>query len=201
MSVTIRKMRPADKPQAEALWNGTSPYRPGDEPEVEAMYERALHARDAGDSRWKSLDAIKSDDLAPSCLENWVAVVPSETGGDRVVGTVQVARPTALSEMPTDHPLSRELRLRDDVAELRLMRVAEDMWRQGIGTQLTEAAIGWCRHHGIRTLVLNTTTPQKPAIGLYHKLGFREAARTFLDRYELVWLRVELCPTAVQKGM
>ena len=192
MTVTIRRMRPADEPQAEALWKGLSPYRPGDEPEVEAMYERALGARDAGDSRWKSLEAMTSDDLPPSCLENWVAVVPSGRGGDRVVGTVQVVSATSLSEMPADHPLSRELRLRDDVAELRLMRVAEDMWRQGIGTRLAGVAIGWCRRHGIRTLVLNTTTPQKPAVGLYHKLGFREVGRTFLGRYELVWYGVEL---------
>ena len=72
------------------------------------------------------------------------------------------------------------------------MRVAEDMWRQGIGSCLAEVAIDWCRSHGIRTLVFNTTSPQKPAIGLYHKLGFREAARTFIDRYELVWLRLDL---------
>ena len=156
------------------------------------MYDRALRARDGGDSKWKSLEAMESDDLQPSCLENWVAVAPSGSGEDRVVGTVQVVSPTALSEMPTDHPLSRELRLRDDVAELRLMRVAEDMWRQGIGIRLVEVAIDWSRHHGIRTLVLNTTTPQKPAISLYHKLRFREAVRTFIDRYELVWLRLEV---------
>ena len=72
------------------------------------------------------------------------------------------------------------------------MRVAEDMWRQSIGTQLAETALDWSHHHGVRTLVLNTTAPQKPAIGLYHKLGFDEVARTFLDRCELVWLRVEL---------
>ena len=192
MTVTILRMRPADQLQAEALWKGLSPYRPGDEPEVEAMYERALRSRDAGDSRWKSLEAMESDVLPPSRLENWVAVVPSGIGGDRVVGTVQVVSPTALSEMPADHPLSRELRLRDDVAELRLMRVAEDMWGQGIGTRLAEVVIDWCRNHGVRALILNTTTPQKPAIGLYHKLGFREVGRTFLDRYELVWLRVGL---------
>ena len=136
------------------------------------MYERALRARNTRDSRWKSLEAMESDDLPPSCMENWVAVVSSGRGEDRVVGTVQVVSPTVLSEMPTDHPLSRELRLRDDVAELRLMRVAEDMWRQGIGTRLTEVAINWCRDHGVSTLVLNTTTPQRPAIGLYTKLGF-----------------------------
>ena len=188
----IREMRPDDEPQAEALWKGMSPYRPGDEREVEAMYDRALRARDAGDSRRKSLEAMESDDLLPRCLENWVAVVPSGSAEDRVVGTVQVVSPTALSEMPTGHPLGKELRLRDDVAELRLMRVAEDMWRQSIGTQLAETALDWSHHHGVRTLVLNTTTPQKPAIGLYNKLGFSEANPTFLDRYELVWFRLEL---------
>ena len=40
--------------------------------------------------------------------------------------------------------------------------------------------------------VLNTTTPQRPAIALYKRLGFREAERTFLDKYELVWLRLDL---------
>lgn len=185
-------MQPCDKSQAEALWKGVGPYRPGDEADVDAMHQRALRAKDAGDSRWKSFDGLESDDLAPSGSVNWVAVVPSGNGENRVIGTVQVVSPTALSKMPVGHHLNRELRMRDDVAELRLMRVAEDMWGQGIGTQLTEAAIDWCRLHGIRALVLNTTTPQKPAIGLYNKLGFYEVDRIFLDRYELVWLRLDL---------
>ena len=139
-------MRPADQPQAEVLWKGLSPYRPGDEPEVEAMYERALRSRDAGDSRWKSLDAMRSDDLPPTRL--------GELGGRRAVrnrrGQGRRHGAGSQSHSPVrdayvDHPLSRELRLRDDVAELRLMRVAEDMWRQGIGTRLTEVAIDWCR--------------------------------------------------------
>ena len=185
-------MRPDDRPQAEALWKGLSPYRPGDEAEVEAMYERALRARDAGHANWKSIEAMGSDALARSRSTDWVAVAPPGRGEGRIVGTVQVVSPTALSEMPTGSPLSRDLRLRDDVAELRCMRVAEDMWRQGIGTQLAELVIDWCRLHGIRTLVLNTTSPQKPAIGLYTKLGFCEMDRTFLGRYELVWFRLDL---------
>ena len=86
----------------------------------------------------------------------------------------------------------RAKRARDDVAELKRLRVADDVWRRGVGTRLTQAVIGWCRAHGFRTLVLNTTTPQKPAIALYKKLGFREAERTFLGKYELVWLRLDL---------
>ena len=188
----VRAMRPDDRPQAEALWKGLSPYRPGDEAEVEAMYERALRARDARDTNWKSIEAMESDALARSCSTDWVAVAVPRVGEGRIVGTIQVASPTALSEMPTDSPLSRDLRLRDDVAQLRSMRVAGDMWGQGIGTQLAEVVIDWCRLHGIRTLVLNTTTPQKPAIGLYNKLGFYEMGRTFLDSYELVWFRLDL---------
>lgn len=190
--ITVRAMRPDDRPQAEALWKGLSPYRPGDEAEVEAMYKRALSARDAGDTNWKSIEAMESDALAQGRSASWVATMPPGSGAGRIVGTVQVVSPTALSEMPADSPLSRGLRLRDDVAELRCMRVAEDMWGQGIGTHLAERVIDWCRLHGIRTLVLNTTTPQKPAIGLYNKLGFCEMDRTFLDGYELVWFRLDL---------
>ena len=185
-------MQPGDKHQAEALWKGVGPYRLGDEAEVEAMHQRALRARDAGDNRWKSFEGLESDDLGLERPVNWMAVVSSGSREERIIGTVQVVSPTALSKMPAGHHLNRELRMRDDVAELRLMRVAEDMWGQGIGTRLTEAAIDWCRLHGIRALVLNTTTPQKPAIGLYNKLGFYEVDRTFLDRYELVWLRLDL---------
>ena len=111
MSVMIRKMRPADRPQAEALWKGLCPYRPGDEVEVEAMYERALRTRDAGDSRWKSLEAMESDVLPPSCPENWVAVVSSGSGEDRVVARYRSSAPQPCPRCPIDHPLSRELRL------------------------------------------------------------------------------------------
>ena len=184
-------MRPSDEPQAEALWKRMSPYRPGDEAEVEAMYERANRARDTGDRRWKALGTSAPDDIIQDASASWVAAVPSESE-DRIVGTVQVIGPTTLAEMPPDLPLGREWRLRNDVAELKRLRVADDMWRRGVGRRLTQAVINWCRVHGFRTLVLNTTTPQKPAIALYKRLGFREADRTYLDKYELVWLRLDL---------
>ena len=191
-TVRIRRMRPGDEPQAEALWKGMSPYRPGDESAVEAMYARADRARATGDKRWKGLDAPATDEVVQDLSASWVAAVPSDRGEDRVVGTVQVVGPTALSQMPLDLPLSRAWRLREHVAELRRLRVAQDMWRRGLGTRLTRAVIDWCRVHRFSTLVLNTTTPQKPAIDLYRKLGFREAGCTFLDKYELVWLRLKI---------
>ena len=106
--VRIRAMRPADEPEAEALWRGMSPYRPGDEAEVEAMYERAKHARDAGDSRWKALGTSAPDDVIQDVSASWVAAVPSESGEERIAGTAQVIGPTTLAEMPPDLQLCRE---------------------------------------------------------------------------------------------
>ena len=169
-----------------------NPYRPGDEAEVEAMYERANRAKDTGDRRWKALGASAPHDVIHDASASWVAAVPAKCGEERIVGTVQVICPTTLADMPPDLPLNSEWRLRDDVAELKRLRVADDMRRQGVGTRLTQAVIDWCRAHGFRTLVLNTTTPQKPAIALYKRLGFRELEHTFLGKYELVWLRLDL---------
>jgi hypothetical protein len=50
---------------------------------------------------------------------------------------------------------------------------------------------------GLRSLVLNTTAAQIPALALYHKLGFHELGRSFLGSYELVWMQRRLdstCP-------
>ena len=147
-------MRPSDEPQAEALWKGMSPYRPGDGAEVEAMYERANRARATGDRRWKALDTTAPDDVVQGASASWVAAVPSGRGEERVVGTALVIGPTTLSEMPPGLLLSREWRLRGGVAELKRLRVADDMWRRGVGTRLTQAVIDWCRVHEFCTLVL-----------------------------------------------
>jgi ribosomal protein S18 acetylase RimI-like enzyme len=62
---------------------------------------------------------------------------------------------------------------------------------QGLGTRLCQTVIEWSRpRYG--TLVVNTTTPQKPALQLYRKLGFQEVGLSFVDRYELVWLERRL---------
>ncbi|MAX20048.1 MAG: hypothetical protein CL709_09450 [Chloroflexi bacterium] len=65
------------------------------------------------------------------------------------------------------------------MAELRFLRVAPELWRQGIGKQLSQTAISWCRDHGMRSLILNTTSPQIPTPGLYFDLGFTETGRYF----------------------
>jgi hypothetical protein len=52
--------------------------------------------------------------------------------------------------------------------------------------------IDWARSHGFCLLVVNTTTPQRPALQLYRSLGFQEAGFSFVGQYELVWLELPL---------
>ena len=72
------------------------------------MYDRATRAREAGSKRWKKLEDAEPDDIAQSASASWVAAVPLPNGEDRIVGTVRATGPTALSQMPSDLPLSRE---------------------------------------------------------------------------------------------
>ena len=128
----------------------------------------------------------------------WVAVRPLDTGADRVVGFAEVSHTGAVSQMPPTMPMAREWRRREDVAELRRLSVAPEFWRQGVGTRLSRTAIEWCRDNGFRSIVLNTTSAQKPALALYRKLGFREAARSFLGEFELVWFELALAGVHAQ---
>jgi GNAT superfamily N-acetyltransferase len=73
------------------------------------------------------------------------------------------------------------------------LRVAEESRRLGIGSALVRTVIDWCRDHGCRLLVLNTSTPQAPARALYKRMGFSEAGMAYLEaRYEIVWHQLEL---------
>jgi RimJ/RimL family protein N-acetyltransferase len=75
-----------------------------------------------------------------------------------IVGRLSVARDS--------HPASRH------VADLGLM-VAASHRRQGIGTALLDAAVGWARESGVRKLELHVFPHNAAAIALYEKYGFR----------------------------
>ena len=186
-----RPRRSDDVTQAEGLWSRVGPYRPGDEAAVEEMYERARRPKEEGDQRWigRAAPATWAKNAVEVPSAGWVAVVPLETSADRVVGIVDVVGIGDVPELPPAMPLAQEWRRRGDVAQLTRLSVESTFWRRGVGTRLTQTAIRWCRDHGFNTVVLNTTSPQRPALSLYRKLGFREAGRSFLDKYELVWAR------------
>lgn len=188
--ILIRRHRPEDSAQVEALWDGVGPYRPGDEALIEEMYERARRAR-LDDDLWWMDHVVPAEDTIEEPSAGWVAVVPSETGPDRVVGIVDVEGAPVL-QMPSDMPLAQEWGRRTDIATLTRLSVAPEFWRRGLGSSLIQAAAEWCRERLYKTLVLNTTSPQVPAMSLYRKVGFREAGRSYLGRYELVWFELAL---------
>jgi len=39
-----------------------------------------------------------------------------------------------------------------------------------------------------RSLVLNTTAAQIPALAFYRRIGFQEVGRSYLGAFELVWM-------------
>lgn len=155
------------------------------------MYARAMQAQRTSD-RWVAprpgIDRI--DDIAGSYAAFWVAVAGDHDIQD-IVGMIGVRRGVDPGEVGDPACLVR-WRARDDVAELRRLRVAPEHWRRGVGAALTSAVIDWARANGYRSLVLNTTAPQTPARRLYERLGFEEIGRSFLGQYELVWYELGL---------
>lgn len=75
-----------------------------------------------------------------------------------IVGRLSIARDS--------HPASRH------VADLGLM-VAASHRRQGIGTALLHAAVGWARDVGVHKLELHVFPYNEGAIALYERFGFR----------------------------
>jgi RimJ/RimL family protein N-acetyltransferase len=110
--------------------------------------------RSAGDER-RFLKALRRYPHA--------AVFVAERDDGALVGRLSVGR--------DPHPASSH------VADVGLM-VALDARRQGVGTGLLEAAVGWAREAGVRKLELHVFPWNDAAIALYDAFGFeREGYR------------------------
>jgi GNAT superfamily N-acetyltransferase len=157
-------------------------YEPADQPQVRALHDRTPPAGSPATTPqpWPS----DLDQIERAYLAFWVAIEHDGTAS-RVVGIAGVE--------PAGPDVPRAvLRGRSNVARLKRMRVAPERQRHGLGTQLTEAAIGWVREHGFATLLLETTAQQTAAIGLYQRMGFTEIGRSSIGPFELVWFERRL---------
>jgi ribosomal protein S18 acetylase RimI-like enzyme len=191
--IEIRPYRISDLANVKALDERMDPFRPEDQADVQAMLARAAEAERTRD-RWVPLAAAPDslDAIDESYLAFWVAVAAGHQDADEVVGMVGVRRCGIEMTGFAGLPIAAEWHQRGDVAELRRLRVAPEHWRSGIGTQLSQTVISWSRDQGFRSLILNTTAAQTPAIALYRRLGFRELGRSFVGTFELVWLELPL---------
>ncbi|WGE58961.1 dTDP-4-amino-4,6-dideoxy-D-galactose acyltransferase [Actinobacillus equuli] len=73
------------------------------------------------------------------------------------------------------------VRVRDKQARVGLLAVTPSFRRQGIASQLLQAAISWAQQQGAETLAVATQTSNLNAIRLYQKLGasLRQASYWF----------------------
>ena len=148
MDFVIRRSDPADAEQLTRLADSVSA-----EPEG-WLISIAGEWRSAGDER-RFLKALRRYPHA--------AVFVAEREDGTLVGRLSVGR--------DPHPASAH------VADVGLM-VALDARRQGVGTALLQAAVGWAREAGIRKLELHVFPWNEAAISLYEAFGFeREGFR------------------------
>lgn len=148
------------------------------------MFARAASAESAGDPRWAPLapESLPEDieDVEGSYLAFWVAAESSgEVAG--IIGVRGRLDPVLLAGCAD----AKAWLAREDIAELCHLRVAPERWRQGIGRGLVGAVVAWAPAARYRKLVLNTTTPQTPAVGLYESQGFRVEGVSYFGQYEL----------------
>ncbi len=189
--VRIRPYHADDLPHVTALEARVQPYRPEDEAEVQAMYVRAQRAEREGDPGWFAIPSLPARTIEEDFEAFWVAEC-DESNGPELVGIVGGQSFRAAEILPPNHPFVQDWQQRGRTAELRRLRVAPESRQSGIGTRLCETVLEWARQERYDTLIVNTTTPQRPALGLYRKLGFRDAGVSYIGRYELTWLELPL---------
>ncbi|HEY2209711.1 MAG TPA: GNAT family protein [Gaiellaceae bacterium] len=148
MGYRIRNAEPSDAEQLTRLAAAVSA-----EPEG-WLISVAGEWRSAGDER-RYLKALRRYPHA--------AVFVAERDDGTIVGRLSIGR--------DPHPASTH------VADVGLM-VAADARRQGVGTAMLEAAVGWAREAGVRKVELHVFPWNEAAIKLYEAFGFeREGFR------------------------
>jgi L-phenylalanine/L-methionine N-acetyltransferase len=148
VSFRIRHADPSDAEQLTRLAAAVSA-----EPEG-WLISVAGEWRSAGDER-RFLKALRRYPHA--------AVYVAERADGTLVGRLSIGR--------DPHPASTH------VADVGLM-VALDARRQGVGTALLDAAVGWAREAGVHKLELHVFPWNEAAIALYEAFGFeREGYR------------------------
>ena len=148
MEYRIRSAEPSDAEQLTRLAAAVSAEPQG------WLISVAGEWRSAGDER-RYLKALRRYPHA--------AVFVAEREDGTIVGRLSIGR--------DPHPASTH------VADVGLM-VASDARRQGVGTGMLRAAIGWAREAGVRKIELHVFPWNEAAIKLYEAFGFeREGFR------------------------
>lgn len=162
------------------------------------MHERARVARIMRE-RWSPLPTSAREVAEAEHLAFWIAEV-TRSAESQIVGCVGLRRVGDVMSAAADSAEASCLASAEgwihstELAEVRRLRVDPEWRRRGIAAALMRELMIFAAkpEHGIRALVLSTTSAQLPALMLYDELGFSEVGRCYLDTYELLWLRRDM---------
>ena len=162
------------------------PYGPADREGVRALHDRTPPAGSLAaelSQRWPD----DLDRIPEAFLAFWVVATERD-------GTAEIIGMAGVKAVDDEVPFELFPGKADRTRTIRLlrMRVAPEWQRRGIGSRLIETVVAWARDSGYRSVLLETTVEQEPAVALYRRHGFAEIGRSALERYTLVWMRRDL---------
>ena len=111
-----------------------------------------------------------------------------------VLGAFEEGRPLGTVTLEVDARVNEDSDpLAPDTANIRMLGVAKEAQRRGIGRALMEAAMAEARGRGKHVITLNTGENMRSAIAFYAALGFtREPDKVFPDGFRLLSFRLQL---------
>jgi ribosomal protein S18 acetylase RimI-like enzyme len=81
------------------------------------------------------------------------------------------------------------------VGEIRRLRVSQEHRRRGIGSQLVEQALKFCKDRGYIKIALDTFMEREPAIKLFEKFHFRHSRTRNVGGKEVLHFYLDLYQT------
>jgi ribosomal protein S18 acetylase RimI-like enzyme len=152
-------------------------FRPSDLPACRVLYrEGLLGGKLAENDTGLDIDDIEFAYMKPEGNHFWVAetIDAKSEAPPRIVGMIGVQH----------HE--------EGAAEIRRLRVAQDVRRRGVGSRLIETALRWCNEHNYLKVTLDTFMEREPAIKLFEKFQFRHSRTRDVNGKELLYFYLDI---------
>src|SRR6266536_4421573 len=123
-----------------------------------------------------------------------IADIRGRAGRTLVLGAFEDDRPLGTVTLEVDRKIGNEgIPLAPDAANVRMLGVAPEARRRGVGRALMEAVIAEARARGKRAVTLNTGEKMRSAVAMYEAMGFVRGQDVVLDDgFRLQSYRLEL---------
>ena len=100
--------------------------------------------------------------------------------------------PTGAKEKPSIVGMIGVQHHDEGAAEIRRLRVSNDVRRRGVGSKLIETALHWCHDHNYLKVTLDTFMEREPAIKLFEKFHFKHSRTREVNGKELLYFYLDI---------